>query len=329
MRFLVTGAAGFIGSNFVNHCLKTGREVCGVIDNLTYASDWRRIPTSVPLYRQSIEAATLKYIFEQTNPDVIINFSAETHVDNSIVGCNNFIASNYCGVHNILNHIREYQEKTRKQILLVHISTDEVYGDIPIDSRRKFKEDDPLKPNNPYAATKAAADLLIQAYHHTYKDFNYIICRAANNYGPNQHFEKLLPTIIRKALKDEPIPIYGDGSNVREWLWVDDFVKGILKVTDLFLQPHSATGKLFNFGSGVERSNLETVRTVLKLMDKPESLISFVEDRPGHDRKYAINWEKVNEITNWAPQANFEEGLKIVIADITERIAARDGLNRQ
>lgn len=316
MKLLVTGGAGFIGSNFVNYCDQIGKEVCGVIDKLTYAADASRIPGHIQLLRQDIATTNLSFILEQTNPDVLVNFAAESHVDNSIAAVDEFIHSNYIGVHNILRHLRWYNKRYKKDIMLVQISTDEVWGDLPQDSTTAFNESDAIHPNNPYSATKAAADLLIQAFHRTYKDFPSIICRASNNFGPNQHFEKLLPTVITRAYNNEPIPVYGDGSNVREWLYVDDFSRGILAA----IENVPPTAEVIGFGSNNTYSNIDTVKAVLKLMNKPESLISFVKDRKGHDRKYSVDYTKAITLAGWVPEMEFEAGLRIVIEDVLRRL---------
>lgn len=316
MRLLVTGGAGFIGSNFVNYCDQIGKEVCGVIDKLTYAADPSRIPEHIQLFRQDIATANLSYIFEKTDPDVIVSFAAESHVDNSITAVDAFIHSNYIGVHNILRHLRWYNQKFNKDIIYIQISTDEIWGDLPQESARQFNESDPIAPNNPYSATKAAGDLLIRAFYRTYGDFKSTICRASNNFGPNQHFEKLLPTVISKAYKNEPIPVYGDGSNVREWLYVDDFTRGILKAIEY--APHEA--EVFGFGSNDTYSNIKIIKKVLKIMNKPESLISFVEDRKGHDRKYSVDYSKALGELGWLPETDFDIGLRIVVEDVLGRL---------
>lgn len=320
MKILITGGCGFIGSNAAVYFHEHGHEVI-VIDKCTYAADPMRLPMDVPLQKDDIAVMNWPVTLEHLSPDVIINFAAETHVDNSIIGAQTFINSNYLGVYNLVMGFRNYvRDKPGK--LLIHISTDEVYGDLDFDTSRRFKEEDILKPNNPYSATKAAADLMIQALHHTYEDFNYVICRAANNYGPNQAMEKFLPTIIRSALEDEPIPIYGQGKNIREWLWVGDFVRGIAAVIDKCFPCEILTilNSIFNFGSRFNARNLNTVKLILRFMDKPKDLISFVQDRPGHDRKYALDWSRAVEFLGWSPEMDFEEGAMLVIEDIKERM---------
>lgn len=320
MKILITGGCGFIGSNAVSYFHGRGHDI-EVIDKLTYAADRKRLPVGVLLYEEDIALVNWATLLNHITPDVIINFAAETHVDNSIIGAQEFINSNYLGVYNLVMGFRHYV-KDKPGKLLIHISTDEVYGDLDFDSVAKFKEGDILKPNNPYSATKAAADLMIQALHHTYEDFNYVICRAANNYGPNQAMEKFLPTIIRSALEDEPIPIYGRGKNVREWLWVHDFIEGIDTVIKKCFpcQIMAIPNSIFNFGSRFEARNINTVKLVLRYMDKPKDLMSFVQDRPGHDRRYAIDWSRAKEFLDWSPEMDFELGIKLVIEDIKERM---------
>ena len=332
-RVLITGAAGFIGSNALEHFVFDEEyKAIACIDKLTYASDKRRIEkygdqiiknsgSSLVLYAFDICSDKINYILKETRPDIIINFAASSHVDNSINSnyAFEFVESNYYGVINLVNCIRGYQQDSTKKVLLIHASTDETMGSIDTDSEEEFKEDQILNPNNLYSATKAAAEQVLNALHHTHKDFEYIIVRATNNYGPNQHFEKFLPTVISKAYKNEKIPVYGKGDNVREWLWVGDFVCGIRKTINKYL-----TGglhhRILHFGSGVRKTNIGVVRTVLKLMDKKEDLIEYVTDRPGHDRKYALDCTLAKTILDWKAEQAFEEGLKIVINDITERI---------
>lgn len=318
MKLLVTGGAGFIGSNFVNYCIETGSAECYVVDCLTYAGDLGRIRHSIKFFEQDIATANMRYILQLVDPDAVVNFAAHSHVDNSIYSQEEFIHSNYTGVYNLLRSIRSYNERLNKDVLFCQISTDEVWGDLPEDSTRKFVECDPLKPNNPYAATKAAADLLIRAYSKTYNDFRSVICRASNNFGPGQHQEKLLPTIITKAYNNESLPIYGTGSNVREWLYVDDFSRGILKA--LNLPPYHQKALVLGFGSKNAVSNINVAKKVLKFMNKPNSLISFVEDRKGHDRKYSVNYEKAKTLLGWEPEVDLDSGLKIVIEDVVKRL---------
>lgn len=320
MKVLITGGLGFIGSNAVDFFLKNGHQVC-VVDKGTYAANKISWP-GVDTYKVDIATASWSFLLN-TNPDVIVNFAASTHVDNSILDAREFIDSNIRGVYEIVNGIREYRKRIGKAVLLVQVSSDEVYGDIDPESNREFHEFDPLRPNNPYSVTKASADLLITALHHTYKDFDHIICRASNNYGPRQHMEKFLPTVISSVIQNKKIPIYGTGENIREWLWVEDFCSGILKAIERyreFPEPFDTIGKVLNFSSGVRKSNIEVVKEILHLMGTDESLISYVPDRLGHDRKYCVNARLANAMLDWKPTMKFTDGLCHVIDDIERRL---------
>jgi len=330
-NLIITGGAGFIGSNAVDYFVKKdGYQVTAVIDKLTYAADVRRIKnyTDMMLYKFDVAEANLEYMFEKENPDVIVHFAAESHVDNSILAdtTDDFIKSNYVSVAKLVNAIRHYKMKTHRNILLVHISTDEVLGDMPMDSDEEYDECQPLRPNNPYAATKAAAEQIIQAMHHTHKDFDYTILRATNNYGPAQHFEKFIPTVIKSLLQGKKIPIYGSGWNVREWLWTSDFINGIDKVISQYYQkPTDICGQIFHFGSGYRITNLGVVNTILTKMGLTKTgtaheMIESVPDRPGHDRKYALNCQKAKSLLNWSVRMPFENGIGTVITDIEQRV---------
>jgi dTDP-glucose 4,6-dehydratase len=321
MRILVTGAAGFIFSNFIKLAKQKGYEICAVIDNLTYAADRSRIPPDIPFYKQDIAKCNWPYLLEKTQADVIVNGAAHTHVDNSIIDASEFIESNFLGVVNMVNGIRQRKKTTGKDTYLIQVSTDEVLGQLPLDSMEKWNEDAKLAPRNPYSASKASAELWLSSTYQTYGETPYTIVRAANNYGPNQHLEKFLPVIISKALKNEKIPVYGDGKNIREWLFVDDFCRGILNVIDLYqLDSKYVIGEIFHFGSNLSSRNIDTVQAVLYLMRKPESLIEFVLDRPGHDLKYALDYTKAAAILDWKPEMHFARGLQIVIDDIKKRM---------
>jgi len=310
---IVTGGAGFIGSNAVNILLDLGWSVF-VVDKLTYAGDRSRLPSNVPLLEQDITQINWKALLKEARPDYIINFAAETHVDRSIKNADSFLQSNCVGVYNIVQGLRNYTKEYNAKCVLIHISTDEVYGDTSVGDRYEFSESDMLLPNNPYSATKASADLLIRSCFCTYNDFNYLIFRGSNNFGPNQHMEKFIPTVIRSAIQDLPVPIYGIGENIREWLWVEDFVKGIVHFSNL-------RNVVINLGSCVRLTNLELVKKILSIMGKPESLIGFVPDRPGHDARYALN-------SSWACSlgyeptmlGSFDDRIKIVVEDITKRM---------
>lgn len=334
-RVLITGAAGFIGSNALKY-FATNKEFPAIatVDVLTYASDIKRINEFVPEmvrnmdvthdtvvnFAYDIASPQMAYIIKKTRPDVIINFAAESHVDNSMldITAHEFVSSNYQGAINLVHAIRRHKKETGKDVFLLQVSTDEVLGDLPVFSQEEYKEDQVLNPNNLYAATKAAAEQVLHALHHTFHDFNYAIVRATNNYGPNQHFEKFIPTVIRSILKREKIPIYGKGENVREWLWTEDFVRGI----ELVIKKHFTTGSngaTFHFGSGVRKTNLEVVHTITSVMEQGEDLITFVQDRPGHDRKYALNCDRAKKELGWKTQMDFMTGIKLVVNDIRRR----------
>jgi len=325
-KLIITGGAGFIGSNAVDYFVKQdGYKVNAVIDKLTYAADIRRIEKypNLRIYKFDIADANLGFMFEKEEPDVIIHFAAESHVDNSIAVYNtdDFIKSNYISVAKLINAVRMYRSKFNKNILLVHISTDEVLGDMPMDSDEEFDEFRPLRPNNPYAATKSAAEQLLQAMYHTHKDFHYTILRATNNYGSNQHFEKFIPTVISSLLQDKKIPLYGKGENIREWLWSRDFIAGIDKVIAQYYKvPNDVKDQIFHFGSGYRITNLEVVSAILSAMGKSHDMIEFVTDRPGHDRKYALNYQKAKDKLEWTAQVPFDSGIRTVITDIKQRL---------
>ena len=325
-NIIITGGAGFIGSNAVEHFIKNnGYKVTAVIDKITYAADIRRVEKypNMRVYKFDVADANLGFMFEKEDPAIIIHFAAESHVDNSINAytTHDFIKSNYSSVASLVQAIRVYRARTNKKIFLVHISTDEVLGDIPIESDDAYDEYRPLKPNNLYSATKAAAEQLIEGMHHTYDDFDYTIVRATNNYGPNQHFEKFIPTVISSVLNNKQIPLYGKGENIREWLWANDFVRGIEKVLQKYdKNSKDVCGEIFHFGSGYRITNLEVIKIILKIMGRSENMIKFVEDRLGHDRKYALNCDKAMSVLGWQPKIEFDVGIRTVITDIENRI---------
>lgn len=296
---LITGGAGFIGSEFVRQCVKKGYTTV-VIDKLSYAGDLKKLEEvegKYKFYKTDIcNQEKIEEIFKEEKPEVLVNFSAETHVDRSIKDPLPFIKTNIEGVLNLLEISRKYKIKK-----LIHISTDEVYGEI---KKGEFKEDSSLNPNSPYSASKAGADLLIRAYIRTY-NFPAIIVRPCNNYGPWQYPEKLIPVIIKKALKNEKIPVYGNGQNIREWLYVEDCAEGIFEILE-----KGRIGEVYNLGSGEERQNIEVVKQILKILNKSENLIEFVQDRPGHDFRYSLNSQKVYKEIGFRPRVKFEDGLK-------------------
>jgi dTDP-glucose 4,6-dehydratase len=298
MKVLVTGGAGFIGSNFVHHMLKEHPDYdITVLDKLTYAGrkeNLQNIWDKISFLKGDI---TKKEDVEKAakNCDCVVNFAAETHVDRSIREAGTFVLTDVLGVYTLLEVMRKFNIAR-----FVQISTDEVYGHI---LRGKFKETDKLNPRNPYSASKASAELLCQAYFETY-GLQVIITRSSNNYGPYQHPEKLIPKTIIHALLNKPIPVYGVGENVRDWLYVEDNCRAI----DTVLHK-GRPGESYNIAANQELENIQVVKTILKLIGKPESLIKFVNDRPGHDLRYALHLEKIRKF--WKPETTFKDGVKI------------------
>ena len=306
MKLIVTGGYGFIGSNFILYWLKKHKkdEIINV-DKLTYAAD----PDNLKDLSENAKYTFIngdiadKEFVERTfkDADAIINFAAESHVDNSIKDSSLFISSNILGVHNILETVR------KTGIRFHQISTDEVYGSLPLNSKEKFNENSKYNPRNPYSATKAAADFLVRAYYNTYK-LPVTISNCSNNYGINQHPEKLIPKTILNAYLDENIPVYGNGKQIRDWIFVEDHCSAI----ELIIQK-GVYGETYLVGENGEKRNIEVIRTILKTMKKPDSLIKFVEDRPGHDVRYAIDSRKIQKELKWKPKFSFEKGIKITI----------------
>jgi len=298
MRLLVTGGAGFIGSNFVHHVLEKHPDYeILVLDKLTYAGrreNLKDIWDKVDFVQGDIAK---KEDVEKSakDCDCIVNFAAETHVDRSILDAGTFVLTDVLGVYNLLEAARKFNVSK-----FVQISTDEVYGDI---LKGSFTETDRLHPRNPYSASKAGAELLCQSYFETYGIFM-IVTRSSNNYGPNQHPEKLIPKSIIHALMNLPIPVYGAGRNIRDWLYVEDNCEAI----DCVLH-EGGSGEVYNIAGNQEFENLHVVMTILKLVGKPESLIEFVKDRPGHDLRYSINTDKLHAL-GWKPRTRFENGIK-------------------
>ncbi len=304
MKILITGCAGFIGVNFTKYWLENHAEdsIVGV-DCLTYASNKNELQnlqkkSNFIFYKMDIcDREEIYRIFQTETPDIVINFAAESHVDNSIETPDIFIKTNVLGTQVLLDACVKYSIKRFHQI-----STDEVYGDLPLDSKESFTEMSPLKPSSPYSASKAAADLLTLSYYKTY-GLPITISRSSNNYGKHQHEEKLIPKTIKMAVAGMQIPIYGDGKNVRDWLHVDDHCRAI----DLILHT-GKIGEIYNIGAGNEINNFNLVKQILLILQKDESLISFVEDRKGHDRRYSVDTSKVIAL-GWQPQIPFEKGL--------------------
>ena len=309
-KFLITGGAGFIGGNFCHHMVNTypnDNFIC--LDALTYAGNLETLePIKNKLNFKFIHGnicdRELVYkLFEKEKFDYVVNFAAESHVDRSIENPTIFLETNIIGTSVLMDACRKYGIKRYHQV-----STDEVYGDLPLDRPDLlFTENTPIHTSSPYSASKAAADLLVLAYHRTFK-LPCTISRCSNNYGPYHFPEKLIPLMIKKALADEPLPVYGNGANVRDWLHVYDHCTAI----DLIVRK-GRDGEVYNVGGHNEKSNLEVVKTILHTLNKPESLISYVKDRPGHDLRYAMDPTKLMTELGWKPKYTFETGIKETI----------------
>ena len=306
MNIIVTGGAGFIGSNFVFHMLDKYpdyRIIC--LDKLTYAGNLSTLAPVMdnPNFRfvkaDICDREAVYKLFEEEQPDIVVNFAAESHVDRSIEDPGIFLQTNIMGTATLMDACRKYGITRYHQV-----STDEVYGDLPLDRPDLFfTEETPIHTSSPYSSSKAAADLLVLAYHRTY-GLPGTISRCSNNYGPYHFPEKLIPLMISRALADEELPVYGDGANVRDWLHVSDHCEAI----DLIIHK-GREGEVYNIGGHNERTNLEVVKTILKALGKPESLIKYVKDRPGHDLRYAIDPTKMETELGWEPKYNFDTGI--------------------
>ena len=310
MKIIVTGGAGFIGSNFVYYELDNYPEdeiIC--LDKLTYAGNLETLELAMknPKFKfVKGDIADRKFVydlFETEKPDIIVNFAAESHVDRSIENPEIFLQTNVIGTSVLMDACRKYGIKRYHQV-----STDEVYGDLPLDRPDLFfTETTPLHTSSPYSASKASADLLVQAYHRTY-NLPITISRCSNNYGPYHFPEKLIPLMIANALNDKKLPVYGKGENVRDWLYVEDHCSAI----DLIIRK-GKVGEIYNIGGHNEKTNLEVVKTIIKELGKSEDLIEFVTDRPGHDRRYAIDPTKIHRELGWLPATKFNDGIKKTI----------------
>ena len=310
MKLIVTGGAGFIGSNFIFHWRKAHPEddvIC--LDKLTYAGNLSTL-------KDILDAPNFKFVkadicdrdavydlFESEKPDVVVNFAAESHVDRSIEDPSIFLKTNILGTSVLMDACRKYGIKRYHQV-----STDEVYGDLPLDRPDLlFTEETPIHTSSPYSSSKASADLLVLAYHRTY-GLPVTISRCSNNYGPYHFPEKLIPLMIINALHDEKLPVYGDGKNVRDWLYVEDHCRAI----DLII--HKGTvGEVYNVGGHNEMANIDIVKLICQTLGKPESLIEYVTDRKGHDRRYAIDPTKIHNELGWLPETKFADGIKKTI----------------
>ena len=318
-KILVTGGAGFIGSVFIDMMMKKYPHLQIVmVDCLTYASSLDNLGNNLNEPRFKFVCATItdfwsmREVMLQEKPDAVINFAAESHVDNSIKHPRLFTETNVIGTLNLLHVCAELGIKRFHQV-----STDEVYGFLPLDKPElKFTETMPLNPSSPYSASKAAADMYVLAYGKTF-GLDITISRCSNNYGRNQHDEKMIPTIIRHALKDEKIPVYGDGSNVRDWIYVEDHCSAIDYIMDI-----CPTGQIYNVGGHTELSNNELVRIILNKLNKPETLIEYVTDRPGHDLRYAINDKKLYSF-GWKRSVDFYEGIDRTISYYVDKYSKK------
>jgi len=303
LRVLITGGAGFIGSAFVRQAVKEGWNI-GVLDALTYAGDLERLKEvegKYTFYKVNLmDRGGVFEVFEDFRPEAVVHFAAESHVDRSILDPLIFIKSNVEGTLNLLD-----ASKKLKVERFINISTDEVYGELGEEGY--FTEETPLNPNSPYSVSKASADMLGRAYFRTYK-LPVITVRPSNNYGPWQYPEKLIPVVILKALKDEPIPVYGTGMNIRQWLYVENCAEAVIKIVK-----EGKEGEIYNVAGTEEKRNIEVVRTILNILNKPESLITFVKDRPGHDYRYCMRAEKIKKDLGWEPKVSFEEGIKLTV----------------
>lgn len=306
MTTIVTGGAGFIGSNFIFYMLKKHpdeRIIC--VDKLTYAGNLSTLASVMtnPNFRfvkaDICDEAAIDQLFTEEHPDVVVNFAAESHVDRSIKDPNIFLQTNIMGTANLMNVARKYGVKRFHQV-----STDEVYGDLPLDRPDLFfTEETPIHTSSPYSSSKAAADLLVLAYHRTY-GLPVTISRCSNNYGPYQFPEKLIPLMFIDATENKPLPVYGEGLNVRDWLYVDDHCQAI----DLILQ-NGRVGEVYNIGGHNEMRNIDIVKIICQTLGKPESLIEHVTDRKGHDRRYAIDPTKIHNELGWLPETSFKDGI--------------------
>lgn len=321
MKVIVTGGAGFIGSNLILYLHENHPEFDILnIDKLTYASDLNYLNAVKDSNRYTFkrlditDRAGVKDIIQKWKPDGVIHLAAESHVDNSIKGPEPFVYSNVVGTFNLLEECRLFWKESKATVLanrFLHISTDEVYG--TLGETGFFKETTPYAPNSPYSASKAASDFLVRSYHHTY-GMNTVITNCSNNYGPHQHPEKLIPTVIRKALAGEPIPVYGKGDNVRDWLFVEDHCRALATVFN-----EGTPGEQYNIGGDNEWQNIEIVNLICEILNDEKgegpdgnykNLISFVTDRPGHDFRYAVDASRIKNELNWKPSGDFNQKLR-------------------
>ena len=296
MTILVTGGAGFIGSNFLQHLKIVTDEEIVCVDKLTYAGKRNNVPSKAKLYVADIAGEdAIKTIFERHDIKTVFHFAAESHVDNSIKDCSEFIKTNIVGTVNLLNASLKHDVEK-----FMHISTDEVYGSIENGS---FTEETNYDPRNPYSASKASSDHFVRAFHNTY-GLPTVITNCSNNYGPRQHKEKLIPQTILNLLNDKKIPVYGDGKQIRDWLYVQDHCEALIEVWK-----HGVVGEKYNIGGECEVQNIDLIKKIISLMGKDESMIEYVKDRPGHDRRYSTDISKITKDLNWKPRFDINDGL--------------------
>ncbi len=306
-RILVTGGAGFIGSNFINYILSNRNDIFILnLDKLTYAGNLQNLknveqhPNYTFIKGDIVNDELVSYLFQKYEITHVINFAAESHVDRSILGSEIFFRTNVLGTNVLLENAKRFGVEK-----FIQISTDEVYGSLG--SEGQFEETTPLQPNSPYSASKAAADMMALAFHHTYH-VPVVITRCSNNYGPYQFPEKLIPLMIINSLNNKKLPVYGDGLNVRDWIYVIDHNKAVELVFD-----KGKVGEVYNVGASIEKPNIDIIKSVLKQLGKTEELIEYVKDRPGHDRRYAINSTKIKKELGWEAEHTFEQAMKDTI----------------
>ena len=311
MTYMVTGGAGFIGSNFLHFLTEKTSEPIVVLDNLTYAGDMRFIPVTKQVKFEWCDISNedhVLFLFEKYKPRKIWHFAAESHVDNSIANYRPFLEANVVGTINLLNASLNVEVDK-----FHHISTDEVYGSLDYDDTELFTEETPYNPKNPYSASKAASDHYVKTWHNTY-DLPYLITNCSNNYGLRQHVEKLIPKVIGRALIDDVTYMYGGGQQVRDWLYVKDHCEAIWS-----LEEQGIINNHFNIGGGCEMRNIDVTKKILDLLKKPYDLIGISHERPGQDKRYGINYDKLTKCTGWKPRTDFEYGLRTTVSWYLER----------